>query len=103
MDPTLGDCNEVTSITRCIMVALLCVQDNANDRPTMTEATAMLGNDEVPLPDPKQPPHFHFRVTSDDEEDGVGGSRGRTRSSTHFTVGSCSTNDMTISTIEEGR
>jgi hypothetical protein len=89
---------------RCIKVALLCVQDNANDRPTMTEATAMLGNDGVPLPDPRRPPHFHLRVTSDDEdEDGVGGSGVRTRSSMHFTGGSCSTNDMTISTIEEGR
>ncbi|XP_051215541.1 putative cysteine-rich receptor-like protein kinase 20 isoform X1 [Lolium perenne] len=104
VDPTLAGRNEVTSIMRCIKVALLCVQDNANDRPTMTEATAMLGNDGVPLPDPRRPPHFHLRVTSDDEdEDGVGGSGVRTRSSMHFTGGSCSTNDMTISTIEEGR
>jgi hypothetical protein len=89
---------------RCIKVALLCVQDNASDRPTMTDAAAMLGNDGVLLPDPRRPPHFHLRVTSDDEDDGVGGSWTRTRSSTHFTGGtSCSTNEMTISTIEEGR
>jgi hypothetical protein len=86
---------------RCIKVALLCVQDNASDRPTMTDAAAMLGNDGVLLPDPRRPPHFHLRVTGDDEDDG--GSWTRTRSSTHFTGGSCSTNEMTISTIEEGR
>ncbi|KAF7000647.1 hypothetical protein CFC21_016510 [Triticum aestivum] len=101
VDPTLGHCSEVADIMRCVKVALLCVQDNAMDRPTMTDVTAMLGNDGVPLPDPRRPPHFHLRVTSDDEEDGAGGSGARTRS-THFT-GSCSTNDVTISTIEEGR
>uniref|UniRef100_A0A453BCZ9 S-locus receptor kinase C-terminal domain-containing protein n=1 Tax=Aegilops tauschii subsp. strangulata TaxID=200361 RepID=A0A453BCZ9_AEGTS len=101
VDPTLGHCSEVADIMRCVKVALLCVQDNAMDRPTMTDVTAMLGNDGVPLPDPRRPPHFHLRVTSDDEEDGAGGSGTRTRS-THFT-GSCSTNDVTISTIEEGR
>ncbi|XP_044965500.1 putative cysteine-rich receptor-like protein kinase 20 [Hordeum vulgare subsp. vulgare] len=101
VDPTLGHCSEVADIMRCVKVALLCVQDNAMDRPTMTDVTAMLGNDGVPLPDPRRPPHFHFRVTSDDEDDGAGESGMRTRS-THFTR-SCSTNDVTISTIEEGR
>uniref|UniRef100_A0A453DLA2 non-specific serine/threonine protein kinase n=2 Tax=Aegilops tauschii subsp. strangulata TaxID=200361 RepID=A0A453DLA2_AEGTS len=102
VDPTLGHCNEqVTDMMRCVKVALLCVQDNAMDRPTMSDVTAMLGHDGVPLPDPRWPPHFHLRVTSDDEEDRAGRSGVRTRS-THFT-GSCSTNDMTISTIQEGR
>nr|CDM86188.1 unnamed protein product [Triticum aestivum] len=100
VDPSLGQCNEqVADMMRCVKVALLCVQDNAMDRPTMSDVTAMLGHDEVPLPEPRWPPHFHLRVTSDDEEDRVG--RSGTRS-THFT-GSCSTNDMTISTIQEGR
>uniref|UniRef100_A0A8I7BI10 non-specific serine/threonine protein kinase n=1 Tax=Hordeum vulgare subsp. vulgare TaxID=112509 RepID=A0A8I7BI10_HORVV len=101
VDPTLGHCNEVTDIMRCVKVALLCVQDNAMDRPTISDVTAMLAHDGVPLPDPRWPPHFHLRVTNDDEEEGVGRSGMRTRS-THFS-GSCSTNDMTISTIEEGR
>ncbi|XBI97139.1 hypothetical protein VPH35_033330 [Triticum aestivum] len=100
VDPTLGHCNEqVTYMMWCVTVALLCVQDNAMDRPTMSDVTAMLGHDGVPLPEPRWPPHFHLRVTSDDEEDRAG--RSGTRS-THFT-GSCSTNDMTISTIQEGR
>uniref|UniRef100_A0ACD5WQE2 Uncharacterized protein n=1 Tax=Avena sativa TaxID=4498 RepID=A0ACD5WQE2_AVESA len=101
VDQKPSDFDEVASILRCIKVALLCVQDNAMDRPTMTDATAMLGNSGVPLPEPREPPHFHLRATGDEEEDGVGGSGVRARS-THFTD-SCSTNGMTISTIQEGR
>ncbi|CAN6211868.1 unnamed protein product [Urochloa humidicola] len=37
IDPTLVGNNEVTSILRFIKVALLCVQDKAIDRPSMTE------------------------------------------------------------------
>ncbi|KQK15915.1 cysteine-rich receptor-like protein kinase 10 [Brachypodium distachyon] len=106
VEPTLGECGEVASIMRCIKVALLCVQDSATDRPTMTEATAMLGNHGVPLPDPRRPPHFDLRVNSgddddDDEEEG-GSGQDVVRAGSHFT-GSCSTNDVTISTIQEGR
>jgi hypothetical protein len=102
VDRKLGDFDEVTSISRCVHVALLCVQDDAIDRPTMLDATTMLGNVGVPLPDPRQPPRFYIRVAVNDEEDGVDGLGERTRS-TNFTD-SCSTNDMTISTIfQEGR
>ncbi|XP_047069388.1 putative cysteine-rich receptor-like protein kinase 20 [Lolium rigidum] len=101
VDRKPSDFDEVTSILRCIKVALLCVQDNAMDRPTMTDVTTMLGNLGVRLPDPRQPPHFQLRVARVEEEDVLGGSGARA-TSTHFTD-SCSTNDMTISTIKEGR
>lgn len=103
VDQTPGDGSEAgTSMMRCIKVALLCVQDNATDRPTMTEVTAMLGNDGVPLPDPRRPPHFDLRVTSDDEEEDDAGPGVVRRTRSHFT-GSRSTNEVTISTIQEGR
>ena len=35
VDPSLGERSEVASIMRCIRVGLLCVQENATDRPTM--------------------------------------------------------------------
>lgn len=41
-------------VLRCIQVGLLCVQDNAADRPTMSTIVFMLSN-ETTLPSPKQP------------------------------------------------
>jgi hypothetical protein len=101
IDPTLGECSDVAAIMRCVKVALLCVQDSAMDRPTMTDVTAMLASRDggaaaASLPDPRRPPHFSLRVSSSDD----GSSEARTRS--HGTA-SCSTNDLTITAIQEGR
>ncbi|XP_015694662.2 cysteine-rich receptor-like protein kinase 10, partial [Oryza brachyantha] len=110
IDPTLGESNgaaagaaaATAAIARCVKVALLCVQDNATDRPAMTDVAAMLGSDGVPLPDPLPPPHYQLRVSSDYGADDVAGDGDR-RSRWRFTD-SCSTNnDVTITTIEEGR
>ncbi|KAL6871520.1 hypothetical protein ACP4OV_014349 [Aristida adscensionis] len=107
IDPTLGERSDVASIMRCVKVALLCVQDNAMDRPTMADVTAMLAagaagdaGSASALPDPRRPPHFSLRVTSSSEDDGGVSSVVRTLS--HGTT-TCSTNDLTITTIQEGR
>ncbi|KAL5198538.1 hypothetical protein ABZP36_002050 [Zizania latifolia] len=106
IDPTLGDGNEVVAMMRCVKVALLCVQDNAMDRPVMADVAAMLASDGVRQPDPAPPPHFQLRVTAAtcDDERTLGGER-EARSRWRFTdtAESCSTNDVTITTIEEGR
>ncbi|TVU38653.1 hypothetical protein EJB05_12037, partial [Eragrostis curvula] len=99
IDPTLGECGDVAGIMRCVRVALLCVQDNATDRPTMADVTAMLASAAGDLPDPRRPPHFRLRVSSSDDDGGW--SEARTRSTQGTT--SCSTNDLTITTIQEGR
>ena len=39
---------------RCIHIGFLCVQDLAEDRPTMAEAVSMLCSD-TDLPEPKEP------------------------------------------------
>lgn len=39
---------------RCIIIGLLCVQEHASDRPTMSAVVFMLGN-EAALPTPKKP------------------------------------------------
>ena len=36
-------------------MALLCVQDSAADRPTMSDIVSMLGSEAAALPTPKQP------------------------------------------------
>ncbi|XP_023758476.1 G-type lectin S-receptor-like serine/threonine-protein kinase At1g61550 [Lactuca sativa] len=60
IDETLG---ESTEGLRCIHVGLLCVQDLAEDRPTMTEAVSMLCS-ETHLPEPKMPLFTLQRLSS---------------------------------------
>ena len=44
----------VNEALRCIQIGLLCVQEHATDRPTMSAVVLMLSNDSA-LPSPKQP------------------------------------------------
>ena len=58
MDPVLEDSCTPKEVMTCIHVGLLCVQDHATDRPTMPEVISMLTNENMNLPDPKQPAFF---------------------------------------------
>ncbi|KAF7103475.1 hypothetical protein CFC21_104464 [Triticum aestivum] len=56
VDPSLGNGYEVTEITQCAQVALLCAQEDPADRPTMTAIAAMLSSESTRLPmEPKRP------------------------------------------------
>jgi hypothetical protein len=44
-----------SEVTKCIHIGLLCVQEDAADRPTMSTVVRMLGSDTVDLPKPTQP------------------------------------------------
>nr|CAB3455266.1 unnamed protein product [Digitaria exilis] len=50
-------------LKRCTQVApLLCVQEDADDRPAMDEVLRMLSNDNMTsLPEPKQAAYFNVR------------------------------------------
>ncbi|KAL8465864.1 hypothetical protein ACS0TY_035107 [Phlomoides rotata] len=68
IDPTLDEHSIHKSvIIKCTNVGLSCVQDNANDRPYMTDVITMLTNESSQLPEPKQP--AFFIETSDREDD----------------------------------
>ena len=54
VDKAIENSFSLTEAMRCIHVALLCVQDQAIDRPTMPDVVFMLGN-ETDCPQPKQP------------------------------------------------
>ncbi|KAK7343550.1 hypothetical protein VNO77_12360 [Canavalia gladiata] len=54
VDPTITD-GSTNEIMRCIHIALLCVQENVADRPTMTSVVLMLNSYSVTLPLPSQP------------------------------------------------
>ena len=56
VDPLLGGGYEVAEITKCAQVALLCAQEDPEDRPAMTDVAAMLNSESISSPmEPKQP------------------------------------------------
>uniref|UniRef100_K3ZHR8 Uncharacterized protein n=1 Tax=Setaria italica TaxID=4555 RepID=K3ZHR8_SETIT len=57
--------NQNLGMMRCIIIALLCVQENAADRPTISDVIAMLSSESMTLPEPKHPAYFHVRLTED--------------------------------------
>lgn len=71
-------------IMRCINIALLCVQENAADRPTMSDVVAMLSSKMMVLAEPKHPGYFNVRVANEEQS---------------VLTEPCSVNDMTISVI----
>ncbi|KAM1319990.1 hypothetical protein FF1_004918 [Malus domestica] len=53
VDPSLDQSYPAHEVSRCIQIGLLCVQESASDRPTMSEVIFMLSNAEA-APSPKQ-------------------------------------------------
>ncbi|KAK0579973.1 hypothetical protein LWI29_034349 [Acer saccharum] len=76
----------IHEMLRCVHIGLLCVQEQATDRPTMSSVVFMLGNDN-PLPSPKQPA-FIGKIRSNKNGD---------TKRTVTTKGGSSFNDLTIS------
>jgi hypothetical protein len=54
VDSSLGE-QYANEVLRCIQIGLLCVQEDATDRPTMSVVVYMLGNHDTHLSYPKQP------------------------------------------------
>ncbi|XP_030962255.1 cysteine-rich receptor-like protein kinase 7 isoform X2 [Quercus lobata] len=55
VDPAISDSCVKYQLLRCIHVSLLCVEDGAIDRPTMSDVLFLLTNESMPLPLPKKP------------------------------------------------
>ena len=54
VDPLLTKTYTATEVSRCVQIGLLCVQEHAIDRPTMSTVVFMLSNNTTLL-SPKQP------------------------------------------------
>ncbi|KAJ0008064.1 hypothetical protein Pint_29837 [Pistacia integerrima] len=67
MDQTMDESFSPNEVLRCLHVGLLCVQDQAADRPIMLEVVSLLTNETVALPAPKQPALF-INITSEEPE-----------------------------------
>ncbi|KAG2584307.1 LRR receptor kinase SERK2-like isoform X3 [Panicum virgatum] len=66
VDSSLAANGCTSEMMRCINIALLCVQENATDRPSMSDVVAMLSSKSVTLPEPKHPGYFHARVAKEE-------------------------------------
>lgn len=55
MDPLIEKTCVPGEYLKCIHIALLCVQEDAADRPTMSTVVHMLVSDTLALPDPTRP------------------------------------------------
>ncbi|MCL7044910.1 hypothetical protein MKW94_028093 [Papaver nudicaule] len=58
LDPTLNDTFSRDEVVRCIHVALLCVQENVADRPSMPTVVQMLNSYSATNPDFPSAPAF---------------------------------------------
>nr|GMD30073.1 G-type lectin S-receptor-like serine/threonine-protein kinase At4g03230 [Ipomoea batatas]GMD36892.1 G-type lectin S-receptor-like serine/threonine-protein kinase At4g03230 [Ipomoea batatas] len=88
MDPILlSSCNQ-SEVLKCINMGLLCVQEDPNDRPTMSNVVAMLVTENVALSQPKQPAFVARRRVED------------TPSSSSSKKSAYSNNEVTTSVVE---
>lgn len=55
MDQNLSPSMKKNEILKCIIVGLLCVQEDPNDRPDMSNVVIMLGSETAILTTPKRP------------------------------------------------
>ncbi|KAJ4975684.1 hypothetical protein NE237_000790 [Protea cynaroides] len=86
VDSSMADNYSAHEVSRCIQVGLLCVQESAPDRPTMSSVIFMLGN-EKEIPMPNQPALIITR-TLRGQDSSTKGTR------------SCSVNEVTITVID---
>ncbi|KAK9989082.1 hypothetical protein SO802_029321 [Lithocarpus litseifolius] len=61
VDPLLDDVSSVRAALKFVNIGLLCVQESAADRPTMSDVVAMLSSESTALPYPKQPAFLNMR------------------------------------------
>lgn len=55
LDSAVGETFSPCEVMRCIQVGLLCVQEQAEDRPNMATVVLMLGSETATMPQPKHP------------------------------------------------
>ncbi|XP_060196400.1 G-type lectin S-receptor-like serine/threonine-protein kinase At1g11330 [Lycium barbarum] len=60
IDPVIWDPNFEMVLTKCIHIGLLCVQEFARDRPTISTVLSMLSSEVISLPAPLQPAFANF-------------------------------------------
>ena len=73
IDKTIVDSCPISEALRLIHIALLCVQEDPNDRPTMSRVILNLASKSINLPQPSAPPFSVDRlIMSDQSSIGIG-------------------------------
>ena len=80
-------------LIRYVNICLLCVQESAEDRPTMSDVVSMLTNETATLPPPKQPAFSHIRSSTANSKPPIG-------SSSSSMPDNCSVNNVTVSILQ---
>ncbi|KAG8386239.1 hypothetical protein BUALT_Bualt03G0128200 [Buddleja alternifolia] len=86
VDSCLGNSRYLSEVARSIHIGLLCVQQCPEDRPSMSSVVLMLANEDVLLPQAKQPGFFTGRDILNAETSGSSNAAG-------------STNEMTVTLL----
>lgn len=86
LDPSVGESYNAVEVLRCIQVGLLCVQERAEDRPTMSSVVLMLSSENASRSQPKYP--------------GFCLGRHETDSSSSRQDESCTLNQVTVTTLD---
>ncbi|KAJ0102737.1 hypothetical protein Patl1_04507 [Pistacia atlantica] len=89
MDPVLEEAASRHILLRYVNIGLLCVQENAENRPSMSDVVSMLMNETATLSSPKQPAFAHIRSNADSKLSPDGGR-----------PENCSVNDITVTIME---
>ncbi|XP_015943246.1 receptor-like serine/threonine-protein kinase SD1-8 isoform X7 [Arachis duranensis] len=55
LDPSIDNLYTEAEVVKCIHIGLLCVQEHAEDRPTMSSVVLMLSSEAPSMPNPKNP------------------------------------------------
>jgi hypothetical protein len=58
IDQTLREVCNAYQFEKCVNIGLICVQEDPNDRPTMSTVVTMLDSETVTIPTPKRPSFF---------------------------------------------
>lgn len=58
MDTTLNDSFSEDEVLRCVHAGLLCVEENADERPSMSNIVSMLTNKSIVTSLPKKPAYY---------------------------------------------
>lgn len=91
-----GGSGSRSEMTRCIHIALLCVQENEDNRPTMNSVVLMLSDTSVSMPMPSTPA---FMVSSTTVQLEASPSS-LSSSSNHINPNQFTRNEVSISTLD---
>ena len=58
VDPSLNDSFSEDEVVRCVHAGLLCVEENADDRPSISNVVSMLTNKTKVTTVPKKPAYY---------------------------------------------